>query len=171
MSTSIKKGELKSIIKECILELIKDGSLNEMFVAATPKIQTAVAGIANPSEKQLLELAFADTAANELPKHMNAMNFDPMTTMNQFNNGMVSVPQLAQQNPWGMQQPQPWQMMPQPQMQNMMMPQQQQPSGQSMNKWAQLAFNSPIKNRPNDNNALMVGQDGFLPGQGRGRFG
>lgn len=191
-ATSIKKSELKNIIKEMLLEMIKDGSLNEVFVAASPKIQAATANT-NSTNKSMLELAFADTAMNELHKHQQAvdpnqmlhafqqqqMNPNPMMNGMFPQNNMVNVPPLGM----GMmqpQQPQNWnnqqQMMPQQgwnNQQQMMQPMPQQPQ-QGMNRWAALAFNSPIVNRPSKEGSPLLGainEEGFLPGQGRGRFG
>jgi hypothetical protein len=71
------------------------------------------------------------------------------------------VPQQPQQQYMQM----PPQMM-QPQMMHQLPPQQ----NGGINRWAQLAFNSPIKNRPGDDPLSGFGGSGGPPGTNMGKF-
>ena len=184
----IQRSQLKEIIKECIKELLAEGSLNEMFVPQgnqqmlhmnqpkqqlDPRVRSVAASVGKtPKERAMFESILSDTLntaaeqqAGEVdPQYWNQEYQNQLQQQNN-NTGMVHVPQINQM--YGMQQ-QPQQ----PQYPAMMQQgygntgYQQQPmnnmgAGYS-SPWARLAFNSPISNRPKD--GVGVSNSGFLPG-------
>ena len=181
MTTKIKRSDFKNIIKECIIEMVKDGSLASAYnqrqetqlvqqqLATNPMVRIAASQAGkNPNEIKILENILADTAATTMQEQMQNDPFGSMDAGVQFPQGiapqsgyqpqpqnLVHVPQAqpfyAQQSPQYLQQP---------------LPQQQRQAPAST--WARLAFNSPIKNRPNADGSSA---SGALPGQNFGNFG
>jgi hypothetical protein len=87
----IQRTEFKSIIKECLKELITEGALDHMVTGLVsertnqaynqaylndPRVKMAAAQIAggNPQQTQMMEQILADTAMNSLPDQQAAMN-------------------------------------------------------------------------------------------------
>lgn len=166
----IQRTEFKSIIKECLKELITEGALDHMVAGLTsdrtnqaymndPRVKMAAAQIAggNPQQMQMMEQILADTAMHSLPEHQAAMNRLPngmpmpgsMGGAQQEMLNEYSTPQRNPLPPRDMQQ------------------RQQQATG-AASRWANLAFNSPISNRP-QSGAGGTGS-GFLPGAKKGSF-
>lgn len=168
----IQKTEFKAIIKECLKELINEGALNPILTglfseqANTPVQQIPVntqlikaaafqtAG-GNAKQAEIMEQIFADTAVNSLPYHMR--NELPGTGANiaSLNEGMVA-PVTSNNNYVPPRNPLP--------------PKEVVPSQATTpaSRWASLAFNSPISNRPTQ--GAGVGTSGFLPGTKKGSF-
>lgn len=162
----IQKTEFKAIIKECLKELINEGALNQIIsgvlseqsdVAAqqaaisNPMIKAAAMQTAggNPQQAALMEQIFADTAVNSLPQHIRNEMPGIGANIASLQEGIVSsLPSgyLPQRNPLPPKQ----------------VVQQQQAPVTSASRWANLAFNSPISNRPH---GAGSGPTGFLPGQ------
>ena len=169
----IQKTEFKAIIKECLKELVAEGALDHMVTgmvterASTiqqqammqdPRIVATAYQTAggNPQQAALMQQIFADTALNTLPQHMrnevpgagmgvnlNMINEQPMPS---------STGYLPQRNPLPPRDA---------------MSLQQQQGGSPASRWANLAFNSPISNRPGGS---TTGGTGFLPGSKKGNF-
>jgi hypothetical protein len=120
-------------------------------------------GGGNPQQTQLMEQIFADAAINSLPQQMRN---EPPNMMNFMNNveGMAGggFPQQQQQPQFYPQQ--------QAYARNPLPPRdpqavmQQQAGGAPVSRWAGLAFNSPISNRPAQGPG---GVNGFLPGSSK----
>ena len=220
----IPRSEFKTIIKECLKELISEGALNNaisqiiqvqgipvngmqqqqnmmMQAPMDPRIQAVAQSAARGGgDAKLYEAIFADALGtmnnqngNDMPMMMqNNMNTDgigmggqqnmmmnPGGSMN--NNGYFNaypqqqqnIPQQymnMQQGPMMQQQMMPMQQQGQPQQQlSLRQPQQ---GGNNMSRWAQLAYNSPIKNRPasDDGGPLTLGNIGPA-GSSKGNFG
>ena len=166
------KSEFKNIIKECLKELIQEGALDHMVGGAiseqsammqqqlavqNPMVRAAAMQTAggNPQQAAIMEQIFADTAINSLPQHMRnevlgaGMGVN-LAALNE--QGMVpSTGYLPQRNPLPPRN---------------MVAQQQGPAS-AASRWANLAFNSPISNRPGNSAA---GGAGFLPGSKKGSF-
>lgn len=196
----VTKSDLKNIIKECLTEMISDGSLNsaisavitEQVAMQNPAIRSAAmaAGGGNPQQTSIMGQIFADTAMN----HGN----DEAVAMSRLSNTMAIQQQMAfppaqQQVMMGMPQQQMLMQegmpgfglsMPRNQLppadpnamaqfqaqQNMAVQHHQQQQSPFVSNWARLAFNSPISNRPKSGAA--GGSGGFLPGQRTGgQFG
>lgn len=118
----VTKSDLKNIIKECLTEMISDGSLNsaisavitEQVVMQNPAIRSAAmaAGGGNPQQTSIMGQIFADTAMN----HGN----DEAVAMSRLSNTMAIQQQMAfpvqQQAMMGMPQQQVF-----PQQQQMLM--------------------------------------------------
>jgi hypothetical protein len=196
----IPRNEFKTVIKECLKELISEGALNNAIaqliqtqgipvtgmqgaLPTDPRIQAVAQSVArNGGDAKLYEAIFADAMGTMAyqngvdpqlmmqPNNMNNMNMmQPMMSQapmagNYYPQGYQQpmMPQYAQQMP--MQQP----MMPQQPQQQLMLHQQQQ--GGNISRWAQLAFNSPIKNRPDGDGALPGMGNGGSPGSNMGKF-
>lgn len=171
----IQKTEFKAIIKECLKELINEGALNQIlagvlseqssvatqqYAASNSIVKAAAMQTAggNPEQAALMEQIFADTAVNSLPQHMrnempsmgaNLASLQEGMNMNMFSSPSGYLPQ--QRNPLP-----PKQMV------------QQQAPVTSASRWANLAFNSPISNRPS--HGAGSSPAGFLPGAKKGSF-
>lgn len=175
----IPKTEFKNIIKECLKELINEGALDHMVggmvgeragmvqqqVALNdPRVRMAAmaSGGGNPQQTQLMEQIFADAALNSLPQQMRNEQPNMMNFMNNATAGgqpqyypqeqdFSSHPQAGfGRNPLPPRDPQAMQ--------------QQQRQGGPASRWAGLAFNSPISNRPSQGPG---GVNGFLPGSSK----
>ena len=99
-----------------------------------------------------MEQIFADTAVNSLPNHMRNEMPSAGANLASLQESMFSSPPsgyLPQRNPLPPKQ--------------VVQPQQQ---GSPASRWANLAFNSPISNRPSQG----AGASGFLPGAKKGSF-
>jgi hypothetical protein len=165
----IQKTEFKAIIKECLKELINEGALNQIvagvlseqpsqqLLPVNPIIKAAAIQTAggNPQQTALMEQIFADTAANSLPHHMrNEVPGLMGANFASLQENMIAPPPsgyLPQRNP--------------------LPPKQaaiQQAPATAASRWANLAFNSPISNRPT--NGSGAGPTGFLPGAKKGSF-
>lgn len=174
----IRRDQFKTLIKECLQELIAEGNISLAGSSMIPQqqqnphVRALAMQTKNPT---MMEKIFADTANNSLPEHLSS---DPMNNMSNGFQGMMS----DMNNNFGAQQGQVFipqlnqnqQFFPQQQMQ-MMMPQQQQQfanntNGSTASSWARLAFNSPIRNRPGAEGGI-AGSGNFLPGQNTGKFG
>lgn len=188
----IQRSELKMIVKECLKELISEGAFNNLMTEAmgsVPQQQlappyygqpqpygpprpmnpaaraTAQSMAKTPEEAALYETIFADShqtmmaqdGASVDPRDIaryqqaNYQQYQQQQYFEQPQNGYYQQPQYAPQQP---QQPQYMHR------QNAM--QQGQPP-RGGNRWADLAFNSPIKNRP-------ISEEGG-PGPSGGRMG
>ena len=176
----ITKTEFKSIIKECLQELVSEGALDHMVARVItervamqdPRVRAAAfqAAGGNLGQANIMEQVFADTMMNTLPQQQHAQNM--------LGNGMALPPgmqvgmmgEVVYSDPQQMMQQQP------PQQQqysvqgrNPLPPrdphQTQQP--QTASTWARLAFNSPISNRPG---GARGGDPAHLPGSKKGSF-
>jgi hypothetical protein len=165
----IQKTEFKAIIKECLKELINEGALNQIvagvfseqstvsaqqLAVSNPLIKAAAIQTAggNPQQVALMEQIFADTAVNSLPNHMRNEMPGAGANITSLQEGMISSSPsgyLPQRNPL-------------PPKQTVQPQQQTTPAS----RWANLAFNSPISNRPTHG----AGSSGFLPGTKKGSF-
>ena len=177
----IQRTEFKSIIKECLKELITEGALDHMVTGLVsertnqaynqsylndPRVKMAAAQIAggNPQQTQMMEQILADTAMNSLPDQQAAMNRLPngmpmpgaiggMQQDNMLNEyGSPNGGHSLQRNPLPPREAQ----------------RQQSQSSGAASRWASLAFNSPISNRPQSGAGGSSG--GFLPGAKKGSF-
>ena len=200
------RSEFKSLIKECMKELIAEGALNNVVIDAikgisyqtppqqhnmlvsqnpiNPTISALANSVAkNPMEAKLYENIFADSAQTAMMQN----NADPnliaqqqMSQMNMGNAGFNGMQGYGQQpNPY-FQPVNNHNFVPQQGYQQFQQPQhnpqylQNSPvqgnngGGNGFNRWAQLAFNSPIKNRPEADGGFGVA--GPL-GSGLGKFG
>jgi len=162
----IQKTEFKAIIKECLKELINEGALNQIIsgvlseqsgvsvqqvAIANPMIKAAAMQTAggNPQQAALMEQIFADTAVNSLPQHMRNEMPGIGANIASLQESMVApTPYLPQRNPLPPKQ----------------VVQQQTPIT-ATSRWANLAFNSPISNRPQ--HGASSGTTGFLPGSNK----
>ena len=162
----IQKTEFKAIIKECLKELVAEGALDHMVTgmvterASTiqqqammqdPRIVATAYQTAggNPQQAALMEQIFADTAVNSLPNHMRNEMPGAGANLASLQEGMIPSPPsgyLPQRNPLPPKQA--------------VQPQQQ---ATPASRWANLAFNSPISNRPTQG----AGTSGFLPGSSK----
>lgn len=163
----INKAEFKSIIKESLKELINEGALNDSLReilsegVSVPQQQTSpvinqnvrAAAIAasggNQQQAQLMEQILNDTAINSLPEHMRSeLPIGAGVNLNalQENTSPSSIGYLPQRNPLPPKVAAPQQVAP-------------------ASRWASLAFNSPITNRPKNGGSSGVG--GFLPGSNK----
>lgn len=162
----IQKTEFKAIIKECLKELINEGALNQILagvlseqttvptqqtMAVNPLVKAAAYQTAggNPQQAALMEQIFADTAVNSLPNHMRNEMPGAGANLASLQEGMIPSPPsgyLPQRNPLPPKQA--------------VQPQQQ---ATPASRWANLAFNSPISNRPTQG----AGASGFLPGSSK----
>lgn len=146
----------------------------------SPKVKMAAAAAAKtPQEAKLYETIFA--GAEETMAEQTAVDPDPdsIRQYNEqhqdyyFNNQQPHYPQ-QQYNQYPSQYYQPQYPPQQPQyMHNQMpIPHPQQPpqTHGGASKWAQLAFNSPIKNRPDASSGGGMGGMGGMPGTNMGKF-
>ena len=175
----IRRDQFKTLIKECLQELIAEGNISLAGASMVPQqqqnphVRALAMQTKNPT---MMEKIFADTANNSLPEHLSSdptnINGNFQGMMPDMNNnfemqqqGFVHVPQLNQQQFYPQQQ----QMMPQQQFAN------NNNNGASASPWARLAFNSPIRNRPGSDSGMSSvfggGSANFLPGQNTGKFG
>lgn len=160
----ITKNEFKSIIKECLQELIAEGALDHMVggmiaertqqtMMQDPRIRMAAMQAAggNPQQANIMEQIFADTAMTSLPQQASNMLPNGMSLPPGMNMGMlgeVRAPLPPRDPSWTP-------------------PQQAQPQSQGpATNWARLAFNSPISNRPGGPRT----SGDFLPGSKKGSF-
>jgi NACalpha-BTF3-like transcription factor len=174
----IHRSELKAIVKECLKELIDEGALNNIVreviqtqqipiqninygypqqipnVGVSDKVKKIAGSIAKTSEEaKLYEAIFSDSEFTM--KQQTGADLDPL-------NIIKNIQMQAPNQDYYFQQPQNYMHHQQPQQQ----PQQQQflhnikgqasHTGHTSNqlqasRWASLAFNSPIKNRPDSN--------------------
>jgi len=174
----ITKTEFKSIIKECLQELIAEGALDRMvggmlmaeqYRAVDPRVRMAAMQAAggNLQQANIMEQVFADTAMTSLPQQMQAANMLP--------NGMALPPGMSltmggggmPRNPMPARDPNVASQVLQEQRQQYQQQQQMTPASPPMSTWARLAFNSPISNRPGG--ARGSGPDS-LPGSKKGSF-
>ncbi len=193
----IPMSEFKNVIKECLKELIAEGALNNTISQMIqtqgiplsnvnmqnthPQVNPAIQALAqsmtrNGGDSKLMEAIFAD--AYNTMHYQNGV--DPQNMMQNMG-GMMGNPMMPQMNQGYfngypqqqmMQMPQyQQQMMPQMQMQRPMMPAAQQ-GNSGMNRWAELAFNSPIKNRPDAEGGFGGSfANSGPPGSNMGKFG
>jgi hypothetical protein len=182
----MKREEFKSLLKECLSELILEGGLNDVLIELMnqsaqspqqhqhPAMQTrrqtdprikalAATNARNQQEAALLELAFSDSA-QRVPVHMSA---DPEAAFNGYGGGYndynqtMNLPPAQPLFPTN-QQNQGYQTM---------HPQQGANNGGYVTNWARLAFSTPIKNRPDSNSGGFGSTVGYLPGFSNGRLG
>lgn len=160
-ATKINKSELKQLIREVFMEMVAEGKITSQN--QTPGTPQATGSV--------IERILADTAMTSLPVAMQA----------EAAMGMQQGYGYPQQNPgygypqqgYGPPQPMPGYGYPQqgygpPQPmynQGLLPPQQQPPTADPTKRWASIAFNSPIKNRPGSESVGFGNPDGFLPGQ------
>lgn len=170
----IPKTEFKAIIKECLKELVAEGALDHMVsgmvneravtiqqqaVMQDPRVMAAAMQSAggNPQQAHLMQQIFADTAVNSLPQHMR--NEVPGGGMG-VNLSMINEQPLAPSTGY---LPQRNPLPPRDAVQQMVAG----PQASANTRWANLAFNSPISNRPGGS---TTGGAGFLPGSKKGNF-
>ena len=167
----IPKAEFKSIIKECLKELINEGAIDHMVggmaderamavqhnnMLQDPRVRAAASQTAggNPQQTALMEQIFADTALNSLPHHMRnevpgqGSGINLAAIDESFSSSKQHLPQRNPLPPRHAQQQS-----------------QQRQAGSPASRWANLAFNSPISNRPSGG-----GSAGHLPGSKKGSF-
>lgn len=159
-ATKINKSELKQLIREVLTEMMGEGKL------APPQAQGNV-----------LERVLADTAVTSFPIAMQAEAAMGMGMQQGYgyqqqpSQGYGYPPQGPQYPPqqtmpgWGYQQGYgPPQGMPMNGNQGLLPPP-QQTQGDPSKRWASIAFNKPISNRPGSETSGFGNSDGFLPGQ------
>lgn len=184
----IPKAEFRAIVKEALQELISEGALDHLvhgtlmterphlyaqhqpqqqgMMLHDPAMRAAAMQAAggDPQQFAVMEQVFADTAMNSVPFHMRN---DPSPGMMGGQGGGGYYPQQQQMPPAYA-----------PQYRNPLPPLQQQPApsgppqgpgpgGAPQNRWAHLAFQSPISNRPQSGGGSS---GGFLPGSKKGKF-
>ena len=193
----INEGALNNVVSQLIQTQGIPVAQNQMSnmqqnnPTMDPRIQAVAQSVArNGADAKLYEAIFADAVGTMA--YQNGV--DPQLMMQGNNNmmgNMMPQPQMMNQgyfggypqqmmpNQYGMQQPMPMQQQPMMQMQQgtsqqLMLHQQnpqqpQQGGGGGMSRWAQLAYNSPIKNRPDSEGGLTLGNGGS-PGSNMGKF-
>lgn len=173
----IQKNEFKAIIKECLKELINEGALNPILsgllseqssgdvfkdqqqIPVNNQLIKAVAmqtAGGNPKQAEIMEQIFADTAVNSLPYHMRNEMPGSGANIASLSEGMVT-PSYSQNTFTPPRNPLPPRELTQ-----------QQPVT-AASRWANLAFNSPISNRPSSH-GVGPGASGFMPGAKKGSF-
>ena len=159
------RSEFKTLIKECLKELIHEGALNhviqqpqmmvpvQQFQQPPSPLQNLAQSMAkgNPAQAQMYENILASAAGTMQEQNHS----DPLRMMDQgnmfgnMNMGMqqqqFQEPVIINNSPNGMIPPS-----------NM----NQQPQNAVASKWAQLAFNSPIRNRPQSGNERPANEFG-----------
>jgi hypothetical protein len=106
-TVQIGKSELKSLFREVLKEMVQSGELTKLIqesVQATPQqmiarsnpqiTQLASLAAKNPTQQQMLEGIFADTAAGTLQQQRHAFDPDAQMMYNGYNNQMPSNPNL-----------------------------------------------------------------------------
>lgn len=188
MSMKLTKADLKNIVKECLMEMLKEPEVAAVLMESLnkPTVQNpmlgraaAIAGNRNGIMGAILE----DTANTTLQQQMGA--FDP----EQFQQGFVSPQQVFGPPTQQPLPPPPQVMYQQPQYQQPVMPQlpqrmyggyqpqtqmpQRSAEQQYASNWARLAFNQPIKLGGADHGtggAALGSDPNFLPGRNLGQF-
>jgi hypothetical protein len=165
----IQKTEFKSIIKECLKELINEGALDHMVggmtsdrsqavqqqaILSDPRIRMAAmqSSGGNAQRAEIMEQIFADTALNSLPEQQAASN--------RLGNGMPIPQSMLNESTGNGNFPQ----------RNPLPPRESAATTQRpgfASDWARLAFNAPISNRPQSGSSAS---SGFLPGAKKGSF-
>lgn len=184
----IAEGALNNVISEAMqtqqMPMMNYGYPQQMSImpnsmGVSGKVKTVAGSIAKTSEEaKLYETIFSD--AEMTMRQQDGSDVDPQNVIRnmqmqaptqdyyfqqqpQYNQGYMPPPQQYQQ-PY--QQPVPQQ----PQFMHNIRGQQPQRGNQSQgSRWASLAFNSPIKNRP-DASGGSVGSLGGGPGTNMGKF-
>lgn len=161
-TTRINKSELRQLVREVITEMIAEGKLT-----AAPQAQTQ-----QQTPGSVMDRIMADTAMNSLPIAMQA---EAAMGMPQGYGGYgQQMPGYGYpQQGYGPPAPMPGYGYPQqgygpPQAmhgQGLLPPPQQSQAADPTKRWASIAFNSPIKNRPGSESAGFGNPEGFLPGQ------
>lgn len=169
------KSEFKNIIKECLKELITEGALDhiltgvvseqamvhqQQLASSNPIVKAAAMQTSggNPQQAAIMEQIFADTVVNSLPQHMRNEMPGMGANIASLQEGMnmpssPSIGYLPQRNPLPPREA---------------VSQLQQPVNSPASRWASLAFNSPISNRPTQGS--VPGGGSFLPGGKKGKF-
>jgi hypothetical protein len=143
--TKVNKSEMKQLIREVFMEMVAEGK-----IPAT----TQVPGTQQP-QGSVLERILTDTAMTSLPVAMQA---EAAMGMQQGYGGYQQMPGYGYpQQGYGPPQ--------QMHGQGLLPPQHHQQTADPTKRWASIAFNSPIKNRPGSESSGFGNPDGFLPGQ------
>lgn len=181
MAIKVTKAELKGVVKECLLEMLKDPEVATMLLESLqrPTIQNPILGRAAAmagGRSSIMGAILEDTANTTMQQQMGAFDPEQFTQSGFVPPQQVFGPPPPQMPMYQQQQyQQPQQQMVQQQRFYGQQPQQpQRPSQQQFaSNWARLAFNQPIKLGGADHDgggSTLGGDPNFLPGRNLGQF-